>query len=796
MPTYANTIDGNEILAKRSQCDYAGNDIQQTYATKSEVTTGLASKQDTISDLATIRSGAADGATAVQPGDLSAVAISGNYSDLSNTPTIPSGVELVPAATSADANKVLTVDGQGIPGWAVVPPVSTGLFEAVYGQTSYSDITQAISDKKIVYCRISATGASRMAFLAYIGTSNVEFQYYRSLSSHSASNMTDEVYVYTVASSGWTTTTRKTGVKVVAGTHMSQSYSNDTLTLNATWPTVDQTYDAASANAQSGVAVASAIAGVNAVPASTSADADKVLTVDAQGTPAWANAQAPISAGNGIDITNNVVSAKVDGTTITTNGSGELAVVNGGQSTASSFFTPAYGKSADGSLSTPRLGPSLHTRYYSFNSHGLALENSYVNSSISVLGRRPDVRLANFIQPNGNIIFMYGASTWNASWYPVWFPCNHRYDSAGYINVIDPTVYLKAKSPVTFTDQSTEGQYIYNSDGTYNTHFNTSNRYSFSVKAPLSTGYNVDTDTYDMIGDWTSITTPPLDEWVLTFWDGNNNTWKNIGGATEADSRLAVKWNTSSLDVKVMSGGGLDVNTGAGLYVTNPLPTSSSSDEGKVLTVNSSGSAEWGNASTVTVDQTYDGTSTNAQSGTAVAEAIATKEDAFDVGTGLEMDTSGSTPTLQMEAPVDIVAGPGIAIDNPDGNTMRITNTGFPISTTEATRCGTFKGDAMYTKTYEFTGTVGTSETTINMSIDEKKGTGGVNRIWVDPSNSFVLYGSSGTNILPITWRLASGRQGSVSVIGAASGNLSCRCIDTSSTPLTFNITIRYTVSA
>jgi len=116
------------------------------------------------------------------------------------------------------------------------------------------------------------------------------------------------VYVYTVSSSGWTTTTRKTAVKVTAGTHMSQSYANDTLTLNCDWPTVDQTYDASSANAQSGVAVASAIAGVNAVPASTSADADKVLTVNSQGTPAWASAQAPISAGNGIDITNNVVS--------------------------------------------------------------------------------------------------------------------------------------------------------------------------------------------------------------------------------------------------------------------------------------------------------------------------------------------------------------------------------------------------------------------------------------------------------------------------------------------------------
>jgi hypothetical protein len=77
-------------------------------------------------------------------------------------------------------------------------------------------------------------------------------------------------------------------------------------------------------------------------------------------------------------------------------------------------------------------------------------------------------------------------------------------------------------------------------------------------------------------------------------------------------------------------------------------------------------------AAAVTVDQTYNAASTNAQSGTAVAQAVATKEDVFDVGTGLEMDTSGSTPTLQVEAPVDIVAGPGIVIDNPDGNTMRI----------------------------------------------------------------------------------------------------------------------------
>jgi len=55
-----------------------------------------------------------------------------------------------------------------------------------------------------------------------------------------------------------------------------------------TIPTVDQTYDATSANAQSGVAVASAISAVPQVPASTSADEGKVLTVDSNGDAGWA----------------------------------------------------------------------------------------------------------------------------------------------------------------------------------------------------------------------------------------------------------------------------------------------------------------------------------------------------------------------------------------------------------------------------------------------------------------------------------------------------------------------------
>ena len=65
------------------------------------------------------------------------------------------------------------------------------------------------------------------------------------------------------------------------------------------------------------------------VPSSTSSDSGKVLTVDSSGSPVWVTPSGGQSytAGNGIDITNDVISAKLDGTTLT-NGSSGLSVTN------------------------------------------------------------------------------------------------------------------------------------------------------------------------------------------------------------------------------------------------------------------------------------------------------------------------------------------------------------------------------------------------------------------------------------------------------------------------------------
>ena len=83
------------------------------FVTSSDKTTWN-NKQDAISDLSTIRSGASAGATAVQPGDLSTVATSGSYNDLTGTPSIPSdtsdltnGAGYITGITSSDVTTAL-----------------------------------------------------------------------------------------------------------------------------------------------------------------------------------------------------------------------------------------------------------------------------------------------------------------------------------------------------------------------------------------------------------------------------------------------------------------------------------------------------------------------------------------------------------------------------------------------------------------------------------------------------------------------------------------------------------------
>lgn len=112
-----------------------------------------------------------------------------------------------------------------------------------YGNSTWNDFINAYKKNAVVYCRASsasnpATGSqTRLAFMAYVNNATnpteVEFQYYRSMSSHTSSQQTDQVFVYKLTSQGtWTVTTRECGTKIVAGTGLKSTYSNGVLTIS------------------------------------------------------------------------------------------------------------------------------------------------------------------------------------------------------------------------------------------------------------------------------------------------------------------------------------------------------------------------------------------------------------------------------------------------------------------------------------------------------------------------------------------------------------------------------------
>lgn len=136
MPTtFANTIDGNDIYAKRAEQDKNGDQIDTTYAKSA----GLAS-----------------------------VATSGSYNDLSDKPSIPSPVTVdqtydasstnaqsgtavagaiatvrqVPSSTSSDEGKVLIVDSNGDPTWEIF---SGGVYKVVYNGAATNEVTSSVN---------------------------------------------------------------------------------------------------------------------------------------------------------------------------------------------------------------------------------------------------------------------------------------------------------------------------------------------------------------------------------------------------------------------------------------------------------------------------------------------------------------------------------------------------------------------------------------------------------------------------------------------------------------------------
>ena len=141
----------------------------------------------------------------------------------------------------------------------------TGMTILSYGNSTWQDFIDAYTAKKVVYCRASsqsnpATGSqTRLAFMAYVNDAEspteVEFQYYRSVSSKSISQQGDQVYIYKLTSAGtWSVTAREAMAQIRAGGDLSETYSGNVLTISASIP--DQTVVSVDQKVTTGVNIA------------------------------------------------------------------------------------------------------------------------------------------------------------------------------------------------------------------------------------------------------------------------------------------------------------------------------------------------------------------------------------------------------------------------------------------------------------------------------------------------------------------------------------------------------------
>ena len=153
-------------------------DSEDLYCDINEIYSKINAKQDKISDLDTIRSGAEAGSTAVQPtalssalskytktSELATVATSGSYDDLTNKPTIPTVdypvTDVTVGGVSVLSNKVATIpalfDGK-YDSLKNKPDLSVYAFSSSLSAVATSGSYNDLSDKPTL-ATVATTGA-------------------------------------------------------------------------------------------------------------------------------------------------------------------------------------------------------------------------------------------------------------------------------------------------------------------------------------------------------------------------------------------------------------------------------------------------------------------------------------------------------------------------------------------------------------------------------------------------------------------------------------------------------------
>lgn len=151
-----------------------------------------------------------------------------------------------------------------------------------------------------------------------------------------------------------------------------------------------------------------------------------------------------------------------------------------------------------------------------------------------------------------------------------------------------------------------------------------------------------------------------------------------IGDGTASDSLHDLMVVTKDGEITMFSGTADTVGTGimSSIRAISAAATGGGGVDSATVSAIASSYVESGVSSKLDSSASSDFYSTGNPSGfidsAYVESSVSGKQDTFSAGEGLEFVQSGSDRVLQVEAPVDIVAGPGIVIDNPDGNTLRI----------------------------------------------------------------------------------------------------------------------------
>jgi len=242
----------------------------------------------------------------------------------------------------------------------------SGMTILSYGSSTWNDFLTAYKANHVVYCRASsnanpASGSqTRMAFMAYVSDAtnptNVEFQYYRSVSSHSASQQGDQVYVYKLTSgNSWTVTVREASVKITTGSKngINAAYSNGAVTIGHTNSVTAKTtqalypitYDAQGHITGSGTAVTIPTITLNGSTTTTSSfyaptaagTSGQVLTSSGNGAPIWAT----------VPSSNTIVSTTVTLSTSSWSNNTQTITVTGVTASNTVIVTPTPASTAD-----------------------------------------------------------------------------------------------------------------------------------------------------------------------------------------------------------------------------------------------------------------------------------------------------------------------------------------------------------------------------------------------------------------------------------------------------------------